>query len=86
MTAYLTEIDKQQREERKETIRAMWLACCTQQEISDQVNLSQPQLVEYIKEVSVLDKRPNPIKLNATYQDESWQPPIYDIWQASVGV
>ena len=86
MTAYLTEIDKQQREERKETIRAMWLACHTQDEIAEAVGVDQKTVTNMAKEIGNLEALPNFLKLTATYSDADWQPPIYDIWQASVGV
>lgn len=76
---YLTDIDRQIKDDRKQTIFDMWLACHTQQEIADEVGVSQPEIAEEVKESSELDKCPKLIKLSALHDDD-FTPPLYDIW------
>lgn len=80
INGYLHDIDEQLRKERKETIYKMWLSCHTQEEIAEAVKLSQVQIVEIIKELSVLETLPKAIKLQFSFQDAEFNPPLYNIW------
>lgn len=73
-------IDAARREEQQQRIRDLWLAVHTQQEIGETVGLSQPQTAAATKDLSVLDKWQKPIKVAAEYAEESWQPPLYNLW------
>lgn len=57
------------REHRRETIRALWLACHTQQEIADAVGCSQKEISEDTREVYDLEALPKGIKLAALHED-----------------
>ena len=62
----------------------MWLACHTQEEIAEAVGMDPTD--RQLRISGNLEELPNNQKLTATYSDADWQPPIYDIWLASVGV
>jgi DNA modification methylase len=79
VTNYLSNIDKQLREERKQKIFDMWLSCHTQEEIAEAVNVT-PKTVDNELEVLVnLEKFPKLQKLSALHQDD-FDPELYDIW------
>ena len=57
------------REQRRETIRDLWLACYTQQEIADAVGVSQAEIAADAGELSELAALPKLIKLAALHED-----------------
>lgn len=78
VTGYLTDIDKQLREERKAKIFAMYLAGYTNEEIAEDMNIS----VQPVKEVTTdiftkLEKNPKNL---ANFQDSEFDMPIYNVW------
>lgn len=78
---YLTDIDKQIRSERKETIFNMWLSCHTQQEIGEAVGLSVGSINE---EIATFFNNGNPSKTEKSRlfsQDADYEPPIYNVWR-----
>ena len=83
VSGYLADTDKQLREQRRETIAALWLACHTQQEIADAVGVSQAEIAAATGELSELEALPKLIKLAALHEDADWVPPLYDIWNVS---
>jgi len=74
---YLGDIDKQIREDRKETIRSMYLQCYTDDEITEIVGLQRRTMSEKISsltaEMEVTSKTPR----TANFQDD-FDPPIYN--------
>lgn len=64
------------REQRKETIFNMWLACHTQEEIAEAVGVSIGEINNQIKECSDLERFPKMNKLSATFED-NYTPPIF---------
>jgi len=84
VSSWLTDIDKRLREERDETIRAMWLACYTQQEIADEVGVSKMEISRTLELCNDLESFPKSYKPSALYQEPSWEPPLYDIWNQGV--
>jgi predicted DNA-binding protein YlxM (UPF0122 family) len=75
---YLGDVEKDLREKRKEKIREMYLACYSNEEIGEEVGLSDEAVR---KEVSQhLETFPNVVKVAAQFQDEDFQTPIYNIW------
>jgi len=77
VTSYLTDIDKQLREERKAKIFSMYLAGYTMQEIADAVNLSMAKISETCSEFATLEK----VNKNlANFQDSEFEAPIYNVW------
>ena len=84
VNGYLADTDKQLREQRRETIRALWLACHTQQEIADAVGYaSKSDISAELAECSKLEALPKSNKLAALHEDADWVPPLYDIWNVS---
>lgn len=80
VSSYLTDIDKQLRDERRETILAMWLACYTQDEIAEAVGLTRRHVGEISSTLEISETLPKSPKLASTYSDADWKPPLYDIW------
>jgi hypothetical protein len=76
---YLSDVDKQLREERREKIFSMWQACYTQEEIAEAVGVSQKEISEDIAVLYDLERLPKSIKLPTLYQDD-FEPELYDIW------
>lgn len=77
---YLSDVDKQLREERKERIFGMWLACHTQEEIAEAVGVPRQTLDGLLPKMEEL---PNSAKVAANHQDADFTPPIYNIWSFS---
>jgi DNA-binding CsgD family transcriptional regulator len=77
VNGYLTDIDRRLREERKQTIFDMWMACHTQQEIGDVVGLTKQQISELCP---VLEELPKSDKVAARFQEPDFKPPIYNVW------
>lgn len=80
---WLTNIDKRLKDDRDATIRDMWLACYTQQEIADDVGVSQSEVDRETKDLPKLENFPKRVKLHAEYGEPDWEPPLYDIWNQS---
>lgn len=80
VSGYLSDIDKQLREQRRETISAMWLACYTQEEIADAVGVDRTTTSRDLEEVCNLAMLPKSTQLSATYSEPDWTPPIYNLW------
>lgn len=76
---WLKDIDKARREERDRTIRDMWLACHTDDEIAGSVGLTR-QRVTQILDSQVMESFPKFANLCALYNEQDWKPPLYDIW------
>ena len=83
VTGYLTDVDKQLREDRKARIFDLWMSCATQEEIGEAVGLSQPQVKALVEELSEMATLPNPIKVTATFAEADWTPPLYNVWTFS---
>ena len=77
LASYLTDVDKQIREERKEKIFAMFMACHTQQEIADAVNVSRTTIEETVTEFPNLEKASKNL---ASFSDPDFETPIYNVW------
>ncbi|HMN12406.1 MAG TPA: DNA methyltransferase [Bellilinea sp.] len=72
--------DRQLKEDRDQKIREMWLACHTQEEIAEQVGMSQQTVAEAAKELPKLDTWQKAVISAATYAEPDWSPPLYNIW------
>lgn len=77
---WLGDIKKAQREEQRQTVADMWLACYTQEEIADATSIPRQTAADWLQEMPNLDKCPIPAKLAALYQDADWKPPLYNVW------
>lgn len=80
VSGYLADTDKQLREQRRETIRALWLACHTQQEIADAVGVDKATASRELEDCCNPEALPKSNKLAALHEDADWVPPLYDIW------
>lgn len=76
---YLSDVDRSLKEEREQTIREMWLACHTQEEIAGQVGVGETTAREYIAKCADLESFPK-ARIFATYAEPDWSPPLYNIW------
>ena len=80
VTSYLTDVDRQLREERKQAIFDLWLSCHTQEEIAAAVGVSQPNVAAEIETFINFGSSSNSDKSLALYQDADWKPPLYNVW------
>ena len=76
VTNYLENVDKQLKEERKQKIRDMYLACYTQEEIAAKVGTSEQPVKDALS--VFLEELPKYPK--ASFLDENWKPPLYNVW------
>lgn len=77
---WLSRIDTDDKEARDKRIFDLWMACCTQKEIAETVEIERSTLandIVHFGNPAVLDK---PLKLAADHQID-FDPPIYNIWK-----
>lgn len=77
VTGYLSDVEKQLREERKERIFGMWMACATQEEIAESVGLPRQTIDGLLPKMEEL---PNSAKVSALHQDAEFTPPLFNVW------
>jgi hypothetical protein len=77
---YLGDIDKQLREERRERIAAMWLACFTDAEIGEAVGVPRQTATDATAVLPDLEALPKSAKHVALFEDSDWTPQLYDVW------
>ncbi len=65
------------REERKEKIFQMYLACHTQQEIAEAVGLPQQTVADSLPKLTDLEKS---VKIFSSFSDPDFEVPIYNVW------
>lgn len=76
VTGYLSDVDKQLREERKQRICDLWMACATVEEIADRLKLSTQPIKEAVSDFSeTLPKNPK-----VAFLDSDFAPPLYNVW------
>jgi hypothetical protein len=89
--SYLADIDKDLREQRSARIFSLWLQCWTQAEIAKDVEVEETskevRVSGEIEEIRKYQKLPDDrtgerAYREATYGDEDWAPPLYDVWNA----
>lgn len=76
---WLSRIDKDSKEKRNKRIADLWLACHTNEEIADACGCSQQPVKDAIRDFSA--ELPKNLKSNSDHADESFAPPIYNIWK-----
>ena len=81
ITGYLSDIDKRLREERKQKIFDMWMACYSQEEIAQEINSDPTD--KNLRLSGNLEDFPNYQKLAALHQDAEFTAPLYNIWTFS---
>ncbi len=69
-----SDIDKELREQRREQIASMWLACYTHDEIGETTAIAKTQVSEQLEVCSDLAALPKQNKLLATYTDAECRP------------
>lgn len=80
---HLHNIDEQLKAERDEKIKAMWLACYTQEEIAEELNQTQQAIAKSFESLQLLESLPKVVKNLALFNDPEFQLPIYNIWNFS---
>ncbi len=74
---YLSDVDRRLREERKQRIFEMWLACETNEGIVATVGLKKSQVDALIP---ILEGLPKSEQVLAAFSDTDFTPPLYNIW------
>jgi DNA-binding XRE family transcriptional regulator len=80
ISRWVSDKDKALRNERKETIRDMWMSCHTQEEIAAAVGVDRSNVIKNTDKLLNLDKCPNSTIIAAKFMDEDYKPPIYNVW------
>jgi predicted transcriptional regulator len=80
VNVYLQDEDRKLREERKQKIFDMWLACATLEEIAEATGVVFKTVDNEVKEFVKLEELPKIQKLSASFQDSDFTPPIYNVW------
>lgn len=74
---YLSDVDKQQREEKRQKVFDLYLSCSTSAEIASNLGLSQQRVDELIPDFPRLEKA---VKVAAEFADEGFTPPLFNVW------
>lgn len=56
------------------------MACYSEQEIADKVGIAQKTVSNKVENFSNFSQMAKITKLEATYQEEDFKPPIYNLW------
>ena len=80
VTSYLNDIEKQLREERKQKIFDMWMACHTQDEIAEATGSKQQTVGDEIATFTEIGNVSNFGKSLDFTRDNEFQPPLYNLW------
>jgi ParB-like chromosome segregation protein Spo0J len=78
VNSYLSDIDKQLREERKQRIFDMWLSGDTASEIAEAVGVEEMTVSRSLSNIS--EDLPKSEKVLSQFQDEDFTPPLYNVW------
>jgi hypothetical protein len=78
---WLSRIDKDAKDARDKRIFSRWLACWTQDEIGESEGMSREAISDISVQFSDLEKLPKSSQTLATYAEEGWTPPIYNVWK-----
>lgn len=77
VNGYLSDIDKQLREERKQRIFDMWMAGHTTTEIAASLEMAQQTIDGLLPKTEDL---PNSVKVLSQFQDQDFTAPLYNVW------
>jgi len=80
VTRYLSDVDKQLREERNRIIREMWLACYTQDEIAEATDTPRRTVADQINSFGETGQLSKSARTLAQFGDEDYTPPLYNVW------
>jgi len=81
--SYLSQIDADLKTKRKQKAFEMWLACHTQDEIAEALEIPQKTIDDWLKELADSEALPRSLKLTAEYSDQDWTAPLYNVWTFS---
>ena len=77
---YLSDIDKQVRQQQKQQVLDLYMSCHTQHEIADKLNIPQQTTADTIKTVTENGQLSHFGNSLAFDKDQDFTPPLYDIW------
>lgn len=80
VTSYLSDIEKQLREERKQKIFDMWMACSTLEEIADVVGVTHPTIKAETDTFVDSGTASTFYKSLDFTRDNDFTPPLYNLW------
>lgn len=80
ISSYLSDVDKELREQRKQQIFSLWMACETLEAIGESVDTPLRTVADFVEEFAKSEALPKPQKLSATFQDAEFTPPLYNVW------
>ena len=80
--AWLSDIDKAEKEERNRRITEMWLACYTDEEIAEAISAGKSSVVEYLQKRSE-NAELQKATIFSTFSEPDYKPPLYDVWKAA---
>ena len=80
VTSYLNDIEKQLREERKQKIFDMWMACHTQDEIAEAVGVDKATISRDSETLLQIGNHSNMQQSLAKFNDNDFTPPLYNLW------
>lgn len=75
---WLGDIDKAEKEERNRKITDLNLACFTQDEIAERLNVPRTTVEEALTKTASL-----PFSSKVTFSEEGFTPPLYNVWTFS---
>lgn len=77
---YLDDIDKDNQEKKDKLIKDMWLACYTQEEIAEAVNMDKSSVSRIIDKDLLQNGQLSDLQqINANFMQD-FEPPLYNIW------
>ena len=79
--SWLSRIDKDAKDERNKRIYAKWLACWTQEEIAYSEGISVGNVNGIFSEFPTMENLKKSDQTLATYAEEGWTAPIYNVWK-----
>lgn len=80
VNSYLSDVDKQLREERKQRIFDMWLSCHTLDEIAETVDVHKDTAGAQIEDCRKIETLPNSDKVASNFQEDTFETPLYNVW------
>ena len=80
VSGYLSDVERQRREEESRRIYELWMACYTQQEIADAMGIERSVITRKIESLVQNGKASEMHQTLPFERDSDFTPPIYNIW------
>ena len=80
VSTYLSDVKADLRKQQREAMFSMWLACHTDAEVADACGVSEREVGRETVVSDILEMLPKSQKLLAAHSEDTWEPPLYDIW------